>query len=222
MQNANTMKIKNFLLVLAAFVLTNVAAVAQEPYDVESSSEYDIIMTTNPTSPSIEDFITALLAEPEDELNGMLSDAWQRYLTGQPAEKGGTMLVDKKNGFMSYTVDYDEMYPEDAFGMLLRVEMCYWNCADGKHKLVAQNVVSTHNGKPALGQYDGMMFYLYDIKAHKLSPVYSIIEDYEGDYEIITYELPQKGKNIKVHIHTSTGVIDKLLVWDGYRFKFGE
>lgn len=216
------MKIKHFVLACAAFALTNAAAVAQEPYDVESSSEYDIIMTTNTTSPSIEDFITALLAEPEDELNGMLSDAWQRYLTGQPAEKGGTMQVDKKNGFMSYTVDYDEMYPEDAFGMLLRVEMCYWNCADGKHKLVAQNAVTTQNGKPIMGQFDGIVFYLYDNKTHKLSPVYDIIEDFEGDYENFTYELPQKGKNIKLHLQTSSGVIDKLLVWDGYRFKFGK
>ena len=70
------MKIKYILFVSAAFVLTSVAAVAQEPYEVEYP-EYDIIVTTNPTSPSIVDFVTALVAEPEDEFIGMLSDAWQ-------------------------------------------------------------------------------------------------------------------------------------------------
>ncbi len=213
------MKIKHFLFVSAAFVLTSVAAVAQEPYEVEYP-EYDIIVTTNPTSPSIVDFITALVAEPEDEFVGMLNDAWQLYLTGQPAAKGGTMLVDKKNGFMSYTLDYDEAYPEDAHGLMTRVEMCYWNCADGKHKLVAQNAMTIEDGIYIYGQFDGIAFYLYDMETHRLSPVYNIIEDYEGDYENITYELPQKGKNIKVRVQTSSGVINKWLVWDGYRFKF--
>ena len=215
------MKIKYFLFVSAAFVLTSVAAVAQEPYEVEYP-EYDIIVTTNPTSPSIVDFVTALVAEPEDEFIGMLSDAWQLYLTGQPATKGGTMLVDKKNGFMSYTLDYDEAYPEDAHGLMIRAEMCYWNCADGKHKLVAQNAMTIEDGIYIYGQFDGITFYLYDTETHRLSPVYNIIEDYEDDYENITYELPQKGKNIKVRVQTSSGVINKLLVWDGYRFKFGK
>ena len=168
------------------------------------------------------DFVTALVAEPEDEFIGMLSDAWQLYLTGQPATKGGTMLVDKKNGFMSYTLDYDEAYPEDAHGLMIRAEMCYWNCADGKHKLVAQNAMTIEDGIYIYGQFDGITFYLYDTETHRLSPVYNIIEDYEDDYENITYELPQKGKNIKVRVQTSSGVINKLLVWDGYRFKFGK
>lgn len=216
------MKIKNIFLVCAIFALANVAVEAQNPYNVEST-EFDIIVTTNPSSPSIVDFVTALLAEPEDELSGMLSEAWQLYLTNQPARPGGTMQVDKKNGYVCYTLDYDVAYPEDMSGDALKVEMCYWNCADGKHKLVAQNVVSTRNGELFIGQYDGISFYLYDKQTHKLSFVYDIIEYYEEDYSAITYELPQSGKDIMVKIYLPSGEeIQKRLAWDGYRFHFAK
>lgn len=215
------MKLKTAFLICSAVVLANVVAVAQNTYDVESS-EYDIIVTNNPSSPSIVDFVTALLSEPEDELSGLLSEAWQRYRNNQPAATGGTMVVDSKNGFVCYTLDYDQAYPEDPSGDVLRVELCYWNCADGVHKLVAESVVTTRNGEPMMGQFDGIMFYLYDKQTHKLSFVYDIIEYYEGDYTAITYELPQRGKDIMVNLYTSSGVIQQRLAWDGYRFHFAQ
>jgi len=210
-----------FACLIVALSMGN--AIGQNPYEEVEYSEYDIVLKTNPSSPSIVDFVTAYLENPEDELSGMLSDAWGRYLKNQPAEKGGTMVVDKRNGYVSYTLDYDAAYPEDTpTGDVSLTEMCYWNCDDGIHKLFAFNAVSTRNGEPMMGQYDGLIFYIYNKETHRMSFVHDIVESYEGDYRYIIYVLPRQGKNIEARIYTEKGMIKKQLVWNGYRFHFAK
>lgn len=217
------MKMRYALFACLVFALSMGSVVGQNPYEDVEYSEYDIVIKTNPSSPSIVDFVTAFLENPEDELSGMMRDAWDRYLGNQPAERGGTMVVDKRNGYVSYTFDYDVAYPEDTpTGDKMHVEMCYWNCDDGIHKLFAFNVVSTRNGEPMMGQYDGLAFYLYDKQSHRMSFIPNIVEFYEGDYENVTYVLPQQGKNIEANIYTVKGVIKRQLVWNGYRFRFAK
>ena len=72
----------------------------------------------------------------------------------------GKNRIDQKNGFLVYEHKYVEH--------LGKIEMCYWNEADGKHKLFACNRWSFENGKPMMGQYDVLCFYRYDNATKKM------------------------------------------------------
>ena len=50
----------------------------------------------------------------------------------------------------------------------VKTEMCYWNEADGKHKLFAYNTWLYENGVPAGGQYGGLIFYRYTNATKKM------------------------------------------------------
>jgi len=115
---------------------------------------------------------------------------------------------------------------------------CYWNCSDGKHKIIAENDVSMMDGKYYLGQYSGPLFYIYDNATRKiysaddeLLGVYIDAEDFKSSFEkgdemtnydetVVVYHLPQQGKDITVDIYRGslkkTGI---RLVWDGMYFK---
>lgn len=60
-------------------------------------------------------------------------------LTVAAQEEGVTLTVDQKNGFVLYESRQDEY--------LTRIELCYWNEADKKHKLIAYNVACFMDGK---------------------------------------------------------------------------
>ena len=210
------MKLKFAVFVGAMTLLTNVDAMGQNPYEDVEQTEWDIIVKSKSSSPTIVDIITSYLSETEDEMHGALSQAWQRYLKQEPAEKGATMFVDTKNGYVSYTEDYDLAYPEDPSGVISVIEMCLWNCADGTHKVFAENVVLTQNGEVIQTEFTGISFYLYDKNTKRLTLMHDFIE---LEYDMsITFELPQKGKDIVATIHSPSGEIQKTLVWDGYRF----
>ncbi len=116
--------------------------------------------------PTIKDFalayITSLISEAEEcDEEGMslyenLQDAIKCQAKGLPLESNRTLTIDQKNGFLVYEHKYIDY--------LGRIEMCYWNEADGKHKLFACNRWSFENGKPMMGQYDYLGFYRYDIR----------------------------------------------------------
>ena len=90
--------------------------------------------------PTISDFAWALLSnyvwnEEDDVLNestNAAKQAWTQYRKGLPLDEGDKITVDQKNGYAVYESRDDKE--------LLRVEMCYWNEADQKHKLFAYNV----------------------------------------------------------------------------------
>ena len=121
--------------------------------------------------PTIKDFalayITSLISEAEEcDEEGMslyenLQDAIKCQAKGLPLEANRTLTIDQKNGFLVYEHKYIEH--------LGRIEMCYWNEADGKHKLFACNRWSFENGKPMMGQYDVLSFYRYDNATKKMS-----------------------------------------------------
>ena len=116
--------------------------------------------------PTIKDFalayIASLISEAEEcDEEGMslyenLQDAIKCQAKGLPLEANRTLTIDQKNGFLVYEHKYIDY--------LGRIEMCYWNEADGKHKLFACNRWSFENGKPMMGQYDYLGFYRYDIR----------------------------------------------------------
>ena len=103
--------------------------------------------------PTIKDFakayITSLLNPVDEEPEGdglymyeSIQKAMECQEKGQQLEKNKTLTIDLKNGFLVYE-EKDDYY-------LYRIEMCYWNEADGKHKLFACSRWSFENGKAVL------------------------------------------------------------------------
>ena len=169
---------KTIMACLVMTILFGMNANAQKPYNMDDSYEIGVLKDGSITS-----FVSWMLAEPEDELNGPMSEAWDLYRKKQSVGKGTTIILDEKNGYFRYEVDYDKMY-EDEEGepseSITIVEMCVWNCADGKHKLFAENVKGTYKGKPQnSGQFDGTMFFLFDKATHKVYVCNEAIDDEE-------------------------------------------
>lgn len=177
--------------------------------------------------PTISDFVQAYIfaplgdAEEEedlwvDEATNAVKEAWTRHRDGVQQEPGVTLTIDQKNGFVLYESRYEET--------LLRIEMCYWNELDGKHRMFAYNVGFYENGRKAMGQYDGISFYRYDNAAKTMT----LCDDTGFEQEFVTddganvsYALPRSGKDITVTYWYDDGTKrQKTLKWDGRRFSF--
>ena len=99
------------------------------------------------------------------------------------------------------------------------LEMCYWNEADGKHKLFACNRWSFENGKPMMGQYDYLGFYRYDNATKKMS--WCDPPGFDVEYLDKAYALPRTGKNITVTTwHEDGKKTQKTLKWNGHGFSY--
>ena len=126
-----------------------------------------------------------------------------------PQEDGATLTVDLKNGYILYEWE-DENNSK-------KTEMCYWNESDGKHKLFAYNTWYYVDGKPALGQYDGLTFWRYNNATKKMSMCEA--PGFEVEYQNTTYSLPRVGKDIIVTKWDDKGrKKQKTLKWNGRGF----
>ena len=97
--------------------------------------------------------------------------------------------------------------------------MCYWNEADGKHKLFACSRWSFENGKSILGQYDGLSFYRYDNATKKMSRCNT--PGFDVEYLNKSYALPRTGKDITVTTWDKNGKkTQKTLKWNGHGFSY--
>ena len=166
--------------------------------------------------PSISDFAWAVLSMDEnseeadfDESRNAVKEAWVRHQKGLAQEKGVTLTIDEKNGYVLYESKDGEFTSQ--------VEMCYWNEADGKHKLFAYKTESFINGKrPDPGQYDGLVFYRYDNATKKMTVCEAGID---VEYVNISYALPRSGKNITVTRWNPDGTTKReTLKWNGHGF----
>ena len=172
--------------------------------------------------PTISDFAWALLSnyvwdEEEDVLDeskNAAKNAWTQYRKGLPLDEGDKITIDQKNGYAAY---------EFRDGKdLLKVEMCYWNEADQKHKLFAYNVRGYTDGKYSPGQFDGLTFYRYDNATKKMTlceaPGFEVtfVTD---DEAWVCYDLPRSGKDI-IYTEWKDNVKrkQKTLKWNGRRF----
>ena len=171
--------------------------------------------------PTIKDFAKAYLASlftdvEECDLEGLgmyadLQDAIKRQGKGLQLEENRTLTIDVKNGFLVYERKQDEY--------LMRIEMCYWNEADGKHKLFACSRWSFENGKAILGQYDGLSFYRYDNATKKMSRCNT--PGFDVEYLNKSYALPRTGKDITVTTWEDNGKkTQKILKWNGRGFSY--
>ena len=172
-------------------------------------------------TPNIKDFASAYLASlfvdvEECDLEGLglyadLQESIKRQDKGLPLEDNTTLTIDLKNGFLVYEHKYSEY--------LSRIEMCYWNEADGKHKLFANNRWSFENGKPMLGQFDVLSFYRYDNATKKMSSCET--PGFDVEYFNKSYALPRTGKNITVTTWEDNGKkTQKTLKWNGHGFSY--
>ncbi len=179
------------------------------------------------SKPTISDFVGAYLNdyvynENDDdclnEVRASAKQAWINYLNGKPQVKNTNLIVDNINGYVVFE-GIDE-YEGDKD--VVRVEMCYWNEADGKHKLFAYNVKCFRNGKYSPGQFDGLQFYRYNNATKKMTYYQMPGFDsslYTEDGAYITYSLPRVGKDIVITYWYDNGTKkQKTLKWNGRKF----
>ena len=173
--------------------------------------------------PTISDFVYAFLnsrSEGDDDCSdesfNAVQQAWNNKRAGKALQKWETLTIDAKNGFVLYENKQGEN--------LLRVEMCYWNEADQKHKLFAYNVGCFTNGKYSPGQFDGLTFFRYDNATMKMAyseaPGFDAVMGNE-DGSWISYALPRTGKDIAVTTWLKNGKQQqKTLKFNGKKFSF--
>ena len=174
--------------------------------------------------PTISDFAWAYLstydedAEDIDYINESIramKQAWIRNRDGIPQEEGDTLTIDQKNGFVLYESRHEES--------LLRIEMCYWNEADRKHKLFAYCIGGYMDGKYSPGQFDDLVFFRYDNDSKTMTGWWEDVGfevEYSHDGAFVSYDLPRTGKDIVVTTWYDDGPRRKTLKWNGRRFSF--
>lgn len=144
------------------------------------------------SKPTVTDFAWAafpsLNHEDEDESGDrpwrVLEDAMQRYRQGLPQEEGDKLTIDTKNGYIMF-----ESASEEFGDVIFRLEVCYWNESDGKHKLIIFNdLASTSEGRPRVTETSSIYFYRYNNATKRM--VACDAPGFEVDYGCI-YELPR-------------------------------
>ncbi len=207
---------RKILFLLFAFVTawaTQASAQAFQ-YPVFSDGDDLISVKCQGNSPAISDFVTAYLDFAQDEeFFSTVNDEWKNYRLKKPINKNGRFVIDTKNGYMSYSIENDGK--DDNITM----EMCFWNCADRKHKMVAVNTIWRLGNEYGWDEYTGCRFFLYDNVRKDMRTI--LPEDigalYDGD-GLSVFFLPRKGKNIKVSAAGGGERWNEILVWDGYQF----
>ena len=161
------MKKSFFLLMAASLICSALFAQKTYPKEWDEYEDWDPRISFKGTNPTIVDFVNNFLAEPEDELSGGLSDMWTKYRKGKPQDKGDTVIVDIRNGYVCFK-DWTEYDGGKSFS---KTEICYWNCSDGKHKLVAFSNDLWSDGKWVNGQYCGISFFLYNNAQRRMTVI---------------------------------------------------
>lgn len=202
------MKTLRSILCSAIMILAGFCAFAQtNPYPEENDEyAYSVPVKYQGQKPIINDFINAYFGEEsEDELNGYLSDLWHRYLKNEPLDKNEKVTLDAKNGFASF----ERVYPPDEYdseGSKMLVEMCYWNCSDGNHKVFGVSVQMFQGNRAIETEFSGIVFGIYNNATHMMTYAYlegmgivvktgmedlGVTED-KGEYFLVNYETNER------------------------------
>lgn len=215
MLTVNIIGMKKIILSLAAMMVVGIGF-AQD----------FIRVNYNGASPSISDFVTAFVNSNDcdddeeeeccvDESFNALRYAWETHLKGLPQNENVMLGIDEKNGYVVY--EYRD--EED----MLRIEMCYWNEADKKHKLFAYNVACYRSGRHEPGQFDGLLFWRYDNATKKMTSTDDVgfqVQYGTEDGAYVSYALPRTGKDIIVTYWYKDSKKQRTLKWGGRRFSF--
>ena len=171
--------------------------------------------------PTIVDFARALVSyvynQPDDcgdRPTNAIMNALTNYRNDMPQPDGVTFTVDERNGYLLY-----EMKDEES---TYRMEMCYWNEADGKHKLFAFNNLASFDNedlRPISTETSSARFYRYDNA--KKTMTYCAAPGFDVEYENTNYALPRSGKDITVIKWLGKGKSTRrTLKWNGRRFSY--
>lgn len=170
--------------------------------------------------PAVDDFVWALVnfssgeSDSENQAINLVRDAMENYRKNVPQPQGITFTVDKLNGFV--------LFEEKQGELLLRIEMCYWNESDNKHKLFAFNTCTYLDGQSNTGEFDGLFFYRYENATKTMEPYYS--DEFDAVYTCDldgwnTFSLPRQGKDIVVTTwYDDAPSKKKTLKWNGHCF----
>ena len=191
---------------------------AAQAFEYPDYPEFDkITVRYQGSRPTITDFATAYLEydREDSDFYRIIYEAWERYLQKEPLGDNVSIDVDVKNGYMQY----EKINPEENDTIVF--EMCYWNCADGKQKLVCANAIWMLNGD--YGSTVGTVFLVYDNA--KKTMRFILPEDigalYDGD-GLSVFFLPRKGKDIRVSAAGAGERWNEVLEWDGFQFNSKE
>ena len=205
-----TMNMKRSLLAII-YICCTLGAAAQNAIRVNHQG----------ARPTISDFLSAYFSARDDDEEECETDestnaaayAWEQHRKSLPQDENVTLTIDERNGYVVYECRQDNN--------LLKVEACYWNEADGKHKLFAYNIACFTDGKYDPGQYDRLEFWRYNNAAKTMTfcedtgvdMVYRTDDNVRG-----SYALPRTGKDITVTLWYKSGPKQKTLKWNGRRF----
>jgi hypothetical protein len=177
--------------------------------------------------PTISDFVSAYLAPDTDDEEGMecgegvawLQQAWQNHRKGLKQEEGVTVTLDVKNGFALF----ESKSSYDGTTHHIVVEMCYWNCADQKHKIFAFNESCFANGKYSPGQFDGLVLFRYNNASKTMDTIaddgVSKFYDSLAQGVVPSFSLPRSGKDITATLWFPSGMKQQqTLKWNGNGF----
>ena len=159
------------LAIIIMAVVSYMPMQAQVPYPKSFFEDsYFEQMKLKGKAPGIGDFATHFFeSDAMPEIWGLAYDAWKHYQKHEPQTKGTSFVYDAKNGYLRFDVNYREAYGDDIENEEVScIEMCYWNCADRKHKLFAINCKSMTDGRYYEAQYEGLVFQIYDNATRKL------------------------------------------------------
>lgn len=167
--------------------------------------------------PTISDFAWAFFSSFDDEEEECGLEAINAFKQAFIEHRQGiqqeneTFIVDEKNGYILYEWRYETI--------IGRMEMCYWNEADGKHKLFAyNNLASFDENGPLVTETSGLTFFRYNNATKKMTQCAP--QGFEVDYDS-SYALPRTGKSIIVTKWNKNGTkTEKALKWNGRRFSF--
>ena len=218
---------KKILLALMLLMGVSTCMQAQDSTESEETEEdfYNkgVEVHFKGTRPTISDFVSAVFQQEElGEALGEMKDNWKKHLCGQVLPKGRSIIVDTRNGYVRYNAEFVEEEESPRYSHY--IEFCYWNYTDGKHKLVAENIVSLCDGKPYAGQYSGVSFYMYDSETRLMKYAYEselgIDPDMSmpEDTNLIVHKLPQTGKTIEYAFFAPSGNKSLRLTWNGSKF----
>lgn len=178
----------------------------------------DIVVKFKGRQPNIKDFVSARFSDDEDfgECLSDIASSWSLYLQGKPLVDGYSFIVDTANAFMCFDRKYTEQDRK-------QMEMCYWNCSDGIHKLVAENIEAYDKGRQVETECTGWQFFMYDVRTHRMKPVGGdelgfVIDFPQGNDHTVSIALPRQGKTAAITCHTPSGKITKRLTWNGSKF----
>ena len=183
--------------------------------EVVDDTDTGIVVKTKGAQPNIKDFVSAILSQEDmGEGFGGVQQSWDLYRNGMKQMPGDEIIVDVRNGYMGYESKDDESREV--------IECCYWNYADGKHKLLAVSNDYFQAGRPVMTEITGVIFYMYDNATRKLKiasePELGLDLEIPPGCTGVTHELPRQGKTFVINSHLSSGKIARRFTWNGSKF----